>query len=219
MPRHTEPVSIQSPPLTEFKKKRSCVKRTCFSGCGCLGMFIIGIVLLLQLTAPVKPKRLSEVPAVFPDTIFLYDDDYIEEITFLPAEQKGRPLEAATFLPKLILSPILLTFDQYTTLDSGDTSLTFNNMVQLANESVTKRDDTVTVVWKNLPADPDFIFDYYRRQFEEQAIEVTEREDTLSQKRLQLTADTFYGMLTITDESKDQGTTSMTLVVSVPHTD
>ena len=108
MRRNIEQIEIKEPPIQELGKKRSCLKRTCFTGCGCIVIFIIASVLLLKFATGPRTKKLNEVPDNFPESIPLYDSDNIQEINFTSGKEKGRILEITAFIPKLILSPIIL---------------------------------------------------------------------------------------------------------------
>ena len=104
-------VIIQAPPIQELRKKRSCLKRSCISSCGCLGIVFLLFFGFVQLLSHPKPNIQTEVPETIASFFPIYDRDAITSITVLTSKQQGRLLQLATVIPKVILSPILLLSD------------------------------------------------------------------------------------------------------------
>ena len=76
MRKDTNQVEIKGPPLGEFKKKKSCLSKTCLSG-GCLIMiFFIGLLAFKFVFEPRK-KELPELPKEFTESIPIYDEKNI----------------------------------------------------------------------------------------------------------------------------------------------
>ncbi len=66
-------VEIKNPPIGEFNKKPSCIKRGCFGGCGLIILFLIAILVILKFTTTENPKELKALPEFFPAEIPIYD--------------------------------------------------------------------------------------------------------------------------------------------------
>lgn len=206
-------VAIQAPPLQEIRKKRSCLRRGCFSGCGCFFIvFILSLVFVNIITHP-RPKKLDAVPAHIADIIPIYDKDTIQHISFLSRTQQGRIVETAAIIPKIILSPILLPLEKYTNLDRQERQLTIQNVFSFVQEPVSDYQDMVTIVWKDLPAEPNFIYEYYHTELLQRNMRVVRLVETRSKKELSFQTDTVKGSLVIVDTPQLLGTSSMTVTL------
>lgn len=98
MRRKREPIEIQEPPLEEIKKKRSCVKRSCTSGCGCFFILLISALFILKFAVEPNIVRLKQTPENFPNIIPMYDADAIHSITFVDGNDRGNALERLSSL-------------------------------------------------------------------------------------------------------------------------
>lgn len=219
MRRRTDNVEIQAPPLLELKKKRSCLKQSCASGCGCFVVFVLLFFLLTQTLVTPRPKRLDKIPDVLPGNITLYDKDTIDRGTYLSARQKHRVLERIAQVPKLLLSPILLTFDRYTSFETDAPRLTRENIVRLLKEPVGEESDTLTIYWSELTAEPGFILDFYTKELNKQGFRTRVVQSTNTVKELSFSTQDITGLLTIIDDPATAGTSLMTLVIDVVSTE
>ena len=156
MRRNIDNIEIKEPPLEEIKKKKSCLKRSCTSSLGCLFIVLILFLLLVQFAVKPKVKKVKHVPDDFPTEIPIYDKDSIKSINFLSGVQRGKSLEILGYIPKFILSPIVVALD----LDiPGQENLvhqtTWQEFYTLMKSPVSDHRDIVTVEWQEIQAEPD----------------------------------------------------------------
>lgn len=216
MRRNIEQIEIKEPPIQELGKKRSCLKRTCFTGCGYIVIFIIASVLLLKFAAGPRTKKLDDVPNNFPESIPLYDSDNIQEINFTSGKEKGRILEIAAFVPKLILSPIILGLDKNTETNIKKTN-TWKNFVDIMKEPVVDHRDITIVEWTEMPAEPWFVQSYYETELKRFNY-ITERDNEKdgAVRRLNFELNEVEGILYVEDDPGRNGTDYVSLTVKVP---
>lgn len=187
MRRDLSNVEIVEPPIGELTKKYSAfsaIKRACVTGCGCLVLLIIGIIIFIRLALGSGPETLSEVPANFPPEIPIYDKDNIEQITFISGKYKNRGIEIAAFFPKLILSPLLLQTDKNSQPGNETSKLeSVSNLWKMLSSPISDHRDTVQIEWRQLTADPSFVSSYYKTELQKQGftIDVQSQGDTVEQ--------------------------------------
>lgn len=226
MRRDIEKIEIKEPPIQELGKKKSCVKRTCFTGCGCIVIFLIASVLLLKFATGPKTKELKNLPADFPTDIPIYDTDNIQKITFTSGKERGQLLEVVAFIPKLILSPIILNLDKKTETKrvskEGDdikikTGKTWQDFIKLMREPVADHRDNLLIEWTEMPAEPWFIQSYYETEFKSAGYE-TERnnkeDNTIRELNFELKE--IEGKLYIEDDPVQGGTDYVSLTIKTP---
>jgi hypothetical protein len=222
-------VEIQEPPLKELKKQKSCLRHTCLGGCGCIVIFVIIFLVLLKFAATPREKELKYVPDNFPKTIPVYDVDNIDKITFTSGKDRGRLIETAAFIPKVILSPIILTLDKYNVIpiEHNNTEQTeginWQNFINLIKEPVGDYRDTTKIEWHNLSAKPDFITEYHQSELTKTKFEITnlkklnlEKLQTL-QFNFSLKDKNIEGVLYIKDDPKKTGTDYFTITINNPY--
>ena len=171
MRRNINNVEIVEPPIGELTRKYSAfsaIKRACLTGCGCLVLVIIGIIVFIRLALGSGPETLKTVPENFPTEIPIYDSDSIEQITFISGKYKNRGIEIAAFFPKLILSPLLVNMnkDNQTNAQPTDKITSVKNLWQTITTPVSDHRDTVQIEWRKLPADPYFVIGYYKTELQ-----------------------------------------------------
>lgn len=175
-------VEIVEPPLGELTKKRPTFKRTCFTGCGCLILILIGAVVAFRVAVGPGPTTLTVVPKNFPNTIPIYDRDTIERITFISGRYKNRSIEIASIFPKIILSSLLLTLqhnDQPRSAETGpaeDISFT-QRLWALLTTPVADSRDTVQIEWRNMDAAPSFVSSYYKKELAKKGYTIDDEKD------------------------------------------
>ncbi len=176
MRRNINNVEIVEPPIGELTKKYSAfsaIKRACLTGCGCLVLVIIGIIIFIRLALGSGPETLKAVPSNFPSDIPIYDRDSIEQITFISGKYKNRGIEIAAFFPKLILSPLLATMNKGNQDDpSVDKITSVKNLWQTISTPVSDHRDTVQIEWRKLDADPFFIIGYYKTELQKSGYDI-----------------------------------------------
>jgi len=219
MRRNIEQIEIKEPPIQELRKKRSCFKRTCFTGCGCISIFIIASILLLKFASEPRIKEIKEVPENFPPTIPLYDSDNIQKISLTSGKEKGRVVEIVAFVPKLILSPIILGLDKKnnTSSDSIKNSDYWKNFVDIMKEPVTDHRDITMIEWTDMPAEPWFIQSYYETELKSNNYQ-TERDNKTDNtiRKLNFELDKIEGVLSIEDDPAKDGTDYVSLTIKIP---
>lgn len=227
MRRKIEPIEIKEPPIQELKKKRkSCTKRTCATGCGCIVFLIFASLILLKFIAGPRVKELKELPANFPPDVPIYDEDEIKTINFISGRQKSRGLEIAAFIPKIILSPIILIFDddikkEEVTNDDGNIKIkkktSWKDFIDLMKEPITDQRDQIQIEWNYLTAEPTFIQEYFKNKLEQAGyqIKVTTNNQTKKQFSFINKEKNIEGVLYITDEPTDKGTDYLSITINI----
>ncbi len=218
MRRNIEQIEIKEPPIQELGKKKSCLKRTCFTGCGCIVIFIVASILLLKFAAGPRTKKLNEIPNNFPESIPLYDSDNIQEIFFTSGKEKGRILEITAFVPKLMLSPIILGLDKKAETNIRKTS-SWKNFVDIMKEPVVDHRDITVIDWTEMPAEPWFVQSYYETELKNSGY-TTERdnEEDNTIRKLNFELDEIEGILYIEDDPTQSGTDYVSLTIKTPIT-
>lgn len=221
MRRNIDKIEIQEPPIQEFKKQRSCLKRTCFTSCGCLLFFLIGSLLILKFTTGPRIKELKSTPDNFPKDIVIYDQDNISKITLISGEDRGRALETIAYGPKLVLSPIFLIIEKKfpARKENKDGRIeeknTWQNFMTLLKEPVADHRDKVQIEWTELPAEPRFIYNYYKDELTKVGFVVNETADKDNIRQFIFSLDNTEGVLYITDEAQKSGTDFVSLTVNI----
>ncbi len=176
MRRNINNVEIVEPPIGELTKKYSAfsaIKRACVTGCGCLVLLIIGIIIFIRVAMGSGPQTLKSVPDNFPTDIPLYDQNNIDQITFISGKYKNRGIEIAAIFPKIILSPLLLTLDKNSQNNGNTDKLTsITNLWKMISAPVSDHRDTVQIEWRNLDADPFFIIGYYKTELKKSSYNI-----------------------------------------------
>lgn len=162
-------VKIVEPPIGELSKKNSSIKRSCLTGCGCVFLFIIGIIITIRLIIGPGPQAIKTLPDNFPIDIPIYDKDTIEKMTFISGRYKSRGIEIAAFFPKIILSPLLLAVNHNdtATVATNTATLSLNSAKQiwkLVSTPAGDDRDTVQIEWQNMGAEPNFVITYYKNE-------------------------------------------------------
>lgn len=229
MRRNIEQIEIQEPPLQELKKKKSCAKRSCTTSLGCIVIFIIVSLLLLKFTTGPKIKNLKEIPENFPKSIPVYDADNINKITFISGRDKNRSLEIIAFIPKLILSPIILMLDNKNVdmirnTDNGKDikikkEIDWNNFWKIIKEPVSDHRDLIQIEWTELPAEPHFVKQYYETELGKTnfIIETALTENNTIQFNFNLKE--IEGIMYIEDNFEKEGTDYVSLTLNIPTTE
>jgi hypothetical protein len=212
-------IEIVEPPLQELTRRGSFLKRTCLTGCGCLVILIVGIIISVYLFLGTGPKTLKKVPDYFPKNIPLYDTDAIEVITVVPGKYEARSVELAVFFPKVILAPLL-----HTTISTSSTSSVFSTQInsfkklwQVAITAPEDYTDTIKIEWQNVDADPLFIFSYYKSELVKNNYQIKiENEDPLNPE-FSFSHNAIKGnFVAYKNTTKKSGTNYAVLTLSIP---
>lgn len=190
-------------------------------------ILIFASLLLLKFIAGPRVKELKELPPNFPPDINLYDKDEIKTITYISGKQKSRGVEMAAFIPKIILSPIILIFDDELKKDevinqNGEISLkkrtSWKDFVDIMKEPITDQRDKVQIEWNYLTAEPVYIYKYFKDNFEQigYEVKVTTNNQTKKQFSFINQEKNIEGVLYIADEPTDKGTDYLSITINIP---
>lgn len=228
MRRKIEPIEIKEPPIQELKKrKKSCTKRGCATGCGCFVFLIFASLLLLKFITGPRVKELKEIPKNFPPEINLYDKDEIKTINFISGKQKSRGVEIAAFIPKIILSPIILIFDydikkEEVTDNDGDIQIkkktSWKDFIDLMKEPITDQRDQIQIEWNYLTAESIFIQNFFKNNLEQAGYQITTTTNNQTKKQFSFVnkGKNIEGVVYIADEPTDKGTDYLSLTINIP---
>ena len=209
-------VVIQEPPLQELNKKRSCAKRTCATGCGCIVLFLIASLFLLKLAAGPKKKTLKKVPTQVAEYIPLYDTDAIDSIQFTSGKDRNTTLEAAAYIPKVILAPIFVTIERNANTHSLENSSVWTELSEFIQEPITDKRDSLTITWTDLIAESSFVYNYYEQKLENKGFTVTTNKPSGRVKQLTFTNGQVDGFVRIQDGDDTPGTDYVELTLFTP---
>lgn len=203
MQKRIDPVEIKEPPIQKFGKKRSCLKQSCLTGCGCIVLLLIGFILLIRFAAKPRMKELKVLPSFVTSSIPLYDEKNIERITFTPGAERGKFLEGVAMIPKIVLSPLVLVLDRYW----GETTSTYQESVlQLVQTPVMDHRDFIKIEWHDLGAKPSFIAAYYQKAFTQQGFTISVVRDTDTVHQFLFSSTSTEGSVLVEDTPEKEGT-------------
>ena len=220
MRRNINNVEIVEPPIGELTKKYSAfstIKRTCLTGCGCLVLLIIGIIIFVRLALGSGPQTLKKVPDNFPNDIPIYDQDNTEKITFVSGKYKNRGIEIAAFFPKIILSPLFLTLNknEQNTNDTGRIA-SVKNLWNIISAPVSDHRDTVQIEWRSLDAEPSFIINYYKTELQKNDYKIDVESEGKAVRQFSFSKDAITGSIYVQgDEELKPGTDYVVLTVNL----
>ncbi len=209
-------VVIQEPPLQELNKKRSCLKRTCFTGFGCITLFLIGSLLLLKFAAGPKKKELKKVPADIVEHIPLYDMDNIDTITVISGEDRHELLEAVAYIPKVALAPIIIALEENTAAAHAPQESTWSRFSAFVKNPITDQRDAITIEWSYLTAEPSFVYTHYQQELERKNFIIVDADIDGGTKQILFEKNTIEGSLVIKDARDEAGTDYVTLTLFSP---
>ncbi|MBI4098709.1 MAG: hypothetical protein HY437_01590 [Candidatus Magasanikbacteria bacterium] len=216
-----ERVTIQEPALNEIKKSRSCFRRTCCSGCGCLTIFLIAAAAGIWLFVPPEPKKLTTLPDTLPDDLPLYKRDAITGVTYLSADRKKRGPETVAILPKIIITPLIMGLDRFKEGSASTTPrLTPASLWNATRDAVktplaTYR-HTVVITWNALGAEPHFIDEWYQNEFKKQHFEIERAFTSSTARSMRFRNATTTGTIFIDDAPGTAGTDRVVMDVEYP---
>ncbi len=218
MPRAIDPVEIQEPPLQELRKRRSCLKRTCVTGCGCIVFFLIVVAILFRMLILATPETVETIPTNFPESIPVYDTEHIHQVLTLSGERRGRAVTIASIVPKILLTPIFMASNDAASSTTGmlDANQSgWDEFVSYVQTPVADKRDVVQIEWRDLGAAPSFLIDYYKRKLEEKGFR-TKIAENARESVLTFSGNNIDGTLRIVDDSTTRGSDIVTLTVSIP---
>lgn len=209
-------VEIKEPPLENIKKKRSCLKQSCWSGCGCLFFICIGLIVLLKFVTSPAPRTVERVPAHAAEAVPVYDEDNIHTVAYLSGERRQNSLNILSYAPRLLLVPIVALLDIDVPNDSGEERANpWQRAYAFANGIDIDDRDIVTIEWRQLSADPSFIETFYRKELQKRSFTV-EEPSTGNGIEFIFHKEHIDGTVWLVDRPDIDGTDLLTLTVRLP---
>ncbi len=223
MRRNINNVEIVEPPIGELTRRYSAfsaIKRACFTGCGCLVLVIIGIILFLRLALGSGPQTLKKVPDNFPPDLLVlanYDENNIEQITFVSGKYKNRGIEIAAIFPKIILSPLFLTLNKgEQNTNEADRITSVKNLWRIISTPVSDHRDTVQVEWRNLGAAPSFIIGYFETELNKEGYKIDVKSEGDDVRQFSFSKDSITGSIYVQgNETIKSGTDYAILTINL----
>ncbi|MFH1789878.1 MAG: hypothetical protein ABH832_02310 [bacterium] len=212
-------VEIKDPPIEELTRKYSAfssIKRSCIGGCGCFVFFIVLIIVLLKLWLGAGPQNVSAVPNDFPQDVAVYDQQNIDEIIYINGKYKNRAISASAFFPKIILSPLISALDSSdvnASLSASPASF-FKNMWKVVNSQVSDSRSIVKIKWKDLPANPEFIYAHLKTELQKENFIVENDYSMNNSFGFSFKKDNHSGTFQATGIQGQSGTVMATLIVN-----
>lgn len=217
--RIIDDVKIIEPPLNELTKKRSGFKHACSYGCLFLVLSIVGLTIFVRFFAGPGPQTLKKIPDNFPATIPIYDPDNIDNISFISGKYKSRSIEIAAVVPKIILSPLLLTLDQKDAAVTSSQGFTVRNLWKLVTTPITNSNNTIQIEWRNMDAEPNFIIAYYKTELKKNGFTIDIESTGKGVKQFSFSQGEIGGSLYVAgDEEERPGTDFTQLTINFPPT-
>lgn len=224
MPRRADDIEIQDPPLEELSKQHSCLRRTCFS---CLSFVLVLLaisLLILKFTLGPKTKTLKTMPAAIARTLPIYDPDNMVSITLTAGSERSRGVEMAAFIPKLVIAPIILTLDRDNNFirmyrpdlenEIKRSQSGWEKFLIFMKAPVGDHRDQVRIDWKSLPADANFIREYYDTELKKRGFIIESPSETDTIKQFTFAKDTIQGSIYIEDNPSTPETDAVSMTVN-----
>lgn len=212
-------VVIQEPPMEEFGKRHSCIKRTCLSGCGCFLLFVIGTLVLINFATRDHTKNLKNIPPTIQKEIPLYDTNNVNTIKFTSGKDQSNAYQKAAIVPKLFLAPFVYSwpekFVENPQYGSGR-EVFIENMKNFLKRPVAKTPDTILLEWDHLSAEPRFVEEYYKSELKKKQFSVEQTSRTASSTQLLFQKEATTGAIFITDnDARREGTDYVSVKINM----
>ena len=209
-------IEIQEPPLQEIKKSRSCLKQTCSTGCGCIVLIIIALILLLKFVAVPREQTLKKIPVNIETTLSIYDHDNVDRITFVSGEKRKQISTFLTYVPKLLLVPAIVALDIDIPTDQTDDVSQWERAYRFVNESEKDTRDSIIIEWKDISTEPDFIEEFYKKELRKKEFTVHSGTKTIKTTEFQFFKKEIEGSLYIEDNPEIKGTDFFSVTLHLP---
>ena len=216
-------IEIKEPPIEELGENRSCLFRFIVTGCGCFVLAFLVSLVILRFSIGPRTKELRDIPPEFKNMVTIYDFEGVDTITYTPGKERGRTIEVAGYVPKLIIAPFIIYFDKdykYIHLpeEKRNNATFLDKFFAFVQEPITDHRDAYAFEWNNLPADKSFIEEYYRKGLEKlgYTLNTETHDNTHAQFFFAKVEKNIEGTLSITDENPLNGTDRVSLTVIIP---
>lgn len=162
MPREMDDVQIQGPPIDEIQKRSSCLKRSCGTLLGMIIVLLVILSLLIHTIVRPRVKHLVTLPTDVPKEVPIYDQENLDAILYVDGTQRAQAVELLAFVPKAILSPLILAIENADEAAGVETESLWESFIRILGTPVADHRNIVSVEWTELQASPSFIHSYYR---------------------------------------------------------
>lgn len=213
-------IEIQEPPVQKIKKRRSCLRGTCSTGCGCLVLIIIILILLLKFVASPIEKKLDTIPEQVIDYVPIYDQENIDRVVFISGKSQSYIMDILTYIPKMALVPIVAVLDINLPTDKpihpevAQRMNRWESAYTLVSSLKAETRDIIIVQWSDLQAESDFIEDFYKTELRKRKFKIiSSKKDNVS--FIEFSDKNLDGILEIVDD-KSAGTDQVTLKIYLP---
>ncbi len=221
MRQEIDKIEIKEPPIEELNKKRSCLRRSCGTGCGCFAIVVILSLVLLRFTIGPKTKEVRDIPQTFTEAIPLYDIDNVDSIKFTSGKERGKRIEVAAYFPKTILSPFIIYFDKdckyipQTDIVCADMT-GWQKFRAFISDPVTDKRDTYNIEWSELHAKQDFIIEYYQTELKKKGYSIGLLSENNDIKQFTFSNNMIDGLIYTMDDASTKDTDFVSLTVNLP---
>ena len=216
-------VEIKDPPLEELTGRGGCLRKSCGTCSGLILTLLIGSFLTLYFTAPPQGKTLKQIPTEYA-TVPFYDQENVEMITLTEAHERSKRVEQVVFIPKLILSPLLIQADQHhwvlrhirpAVAEAIEAKQTFwDKLMVLLREPVSEQRDLLQLEWLNLNADPGFIAEFYTKSLERAGFAISKPVTSPETRQFTFTKPGIDGVVVIANDASTPATDRVTLEIT-----
>jgi len=177
------PVAANQPDELPPIRQRRPHRHSCFKFFCCLGVMFLAIVacvifLVFYVAGPII-KTVDTLPADFPKELTLYQLDQAK-IKVQTVADKERLLQLMSALPDWLLAPLTdyLTADLKTQMAAGlqnpqlPKNLTLADLKGILAQEASSSIQTVTLTWSDINQNKQDLFDYYKKELEQNGFEV-----------------------------------------------
>ena len=226
MHKTNQSINIQAPPVQELHKQRSCLKRSCTSGCGCIVFFFITVLVLLNILSGSGSHEVTEIPEETPIDLTIYEAEAINKIEISDHSPRGTIADITAYIPKVFLTSLYITlgdnapesirqyYDQANNTEKTGLSRFFHLLAQPIRRQYTQ----IEFTWDHLNAEPKFIQEFYTTTLSQSSYDMSLSEQTTATKRhLLFEKEGTIGTITIRDNTPEKkGTDTVIMTLSIP---
>lgn len=216
-------VEIKDPPLEELTGRGNCLRKSCGTCSGLILTLLVGSFLTLYFTAPPQGKSLKAVPTEYAG-IPLYDAANLETITLTEARERSKRVEQIVFIPKLVLSPLLIQADRNhwilrqirpETAETIEAKQGFwDKLMVLLREPVSEQRDLLSLEWHNLDADPAYINEFYAKSLERAGFSLGKSVISPDSRQFTFAKPGFDGVVHVKNDTTTPATDQVTVEIT-----
>ncbi|PSO45897.1 MAG: hypothetical protein BRC22_00380 [Parcubacteria group bacterium QH_9_35_7] len=222
MRREDNEVQVKDPAVKELENKRSCVKSGCSKGCLFVILLVVGVLAISKFVTSPQLKEVKNVPSYFPQGVPVYEKDSIKKIAVSDQNKNTLFAQLSDVIPKFFLVTYSLSsekidVEKYFKIEKKvQNKDTIDKFFYLMNKPAKKKERKVVIEWKNLSAEPDFIYDFYSTELSKNDFEVNTSVNKKTKKQIGFSRGQIVGSLFIKDDPEIPGTTSLSLDIVIP---